>query len=272
MSDAPLDDPEPADAGGPEEAATASGEAWSPVAEEWAARWGRVADPVRDEIVRRAGIGAGTRVLDAGCGSGELAAQLVALGAIVSAVDAAPGMVALARATAPAADVRLAAIDRLPFLDGAFDVVISVNTLQFADDMAAALTELARVAAPGGMVAVANWAERARNDLDTLETAIAVDDGDDPDDLVDLDYRVPGGLDALFAVAGMPVDWSSTVDVPWSAASDDDLARGVLLGEDDDTIAARTPVVVAAARPFAAPGGGYVLRNSFRVVLGRVAR
>lgn len=272
MSSAADSDAAASPAGPQEEAAAASGEAWSPVAEEWAARWGRVADPAREEIVRRAGIGAGSRVLDAGCGSGELAAQLEAVGATVSAVDAAPGMVALARRTAPAADVQLAAIDRLPFSDGVFDAVIAVNALQFADDMAAALVELGRVTAPGGVVAVANWAERARNDLDTLETAVALDDGDDPDDLVDLDYRLPGGLEALFAEAGIPVEWSSTVDVPWSAASDDDLARGVLLGEDDDTIAARTPILVAAARPFATPAGGYLLRNAFHVVLGRVPR
>ncbi|WP_378148301.1 class I SAM-dependent methyltransferase [Cnuibacter sp. UC19_7] len=259
-------------ASGDDAAAAASGEAWSPIAEEWAARWGRVADPARDEIVRRAGIGPGSRVLDVGCGSGEFAAQLVAAGAVVAAVDAAPGMVALARWAAPAAEVRLAPIDRLPFGDGVFDVVVAVNALQFADDMAAALAELARVTAPGGAVVVANWAERARNDLDTLETAVAIDDGDDPDDLVDLGYRLPGGLDALFAEVGIPVEWSSTVDVPWRAATDDDLARGVLLGEDDDTIAARAPVVVAAARPFAAPDGGYELRNAFYVVVGRIPR
>jgi SAM-dependent methyltransferase len=251
-------------------AASPSGEAWSPIAAEWAARWGSVADPVRDEIVRGTRIRSGTRVLDAGCGSGEFTARLLAEGAVVAGADAAPGMIALARRTAPAADIRLAAIDRLPWGDDSFDVTIAVNALQFADDMVEALTELARVTVPGGVIAVSNWAERARNDLDTLETAVAIDDGDDPADLVDLDYRLPGGLAALFAEAGIPVELSATVEVPWAAASADDLARGVLLGEDDDTIAARGPVVIAAARPFATPSGGYLLRNAFHLVLGRV--
>ena len=56
--------------------------------------------PAAEELVDVAGIRAGDRVLDVGCGTGNAALAAAARGAVVSAVDPSPGLVALARGSA----------------------------------------------------------------------------------------------------------------------------------------------------------------------------
>jgi SAM-dependent methyltransferase len=240
---------------------------WSAVAAGWAELWGGFAEPAWRAVAAASRLGPGARVLDVGCGAGDFLAFAARLGASPAGIDPAPGMVELARSRLPGADVRLGGAEHLPWPDGRFDLVVSFNALQFAADLPAALAELARVATPGGSVAVANWAEGDRNDLHTVEAAVAAADGEQPPP--DGETRRPGGLERLLAGGGLQVVAAGLVEVPWQAPDDDTLVRGVLLGEDPATMAARAPTVVAAARPFRTPGRGYRLVNAFRYAVGR---
>jgi SAM-dependent methyltransferase len=69
----------------------------------------------------------------------------------VTAIDAAPRMIELARARVPSAAERLtvARAESLPFDDGTFDVVVAIGVLEYTD-MKASLREVARVLRPGG--------------------------------------------------------------------------------------------------------------------------
>jgi SAM-dependent methyltransferase len=176
-------------------------------------------------------------------------------------------MVELARSRVPGADVRLGPAQPLPWPDGSFDVVTAFNALQFAGHTLDALAELVRVTVPGGQVAVANWAEGDRNDLDTIEAAVAAAADEEP--LPDGDLRQPGGLERLLADAGLADVAAGLVEVPWEAPDDAALVGGVLLGEDPATTSARAPAVLTAARPFRTPAGGYRLVNAFRYAAGR---
>lgn len=240
---------------------------WSAVAAGWAELWGGIAEPVWSAVVEASGIGPGSRVLDVGCGSGELLAYLDRLGMSPAGIDPAPGMVAVARSRVATADVRLGSAGHLPWPDGRFGLVTSVNALQFADDTLAALAELVRVTAPGGTVAVANWAEADRNDLNTIEDAVAHAAGEEP--LPGGDLREPGGLERLFGKGGLEVVSAGLVQVSWQVPEEEALVRGVLLGEDPATMTAAAPTVIAAARPFRTPDGGYLLHNAFRYAVGR---
>jgi SAM-dependent methyltransferase len=106
----------------------------------------------RPAMIDLAGDVNGRRVLDAGCGSGPLAAALRAKGAVVTGFDSSPAMVALARQRLGAdADLRVADIDRpLPFADDAFDDVVVSLVLHYLRDWSAPLAELRRVLRPGG--------------------------------------------------------------------------------------------------------------------------
>ncbi len=94
----------------------------------------------------------GHRVLDAGCGSGPLAAGLRAKGATVVGFDSSPAMIQLARERlGPAADLRVACLGQpLPFEDNEFDEVVASLVLHYLKDWKGPLAELRRVLKPGG--------------------------------------------------------------------------------------------------------------------------
>ena len=246
----------------PEISTTPVADGWSGVAGEWAALWGTFPAPVHEAIIEHVHIGSGTAVLDVGCGSGEFLRMLEQRGAVAEGVDPAPGMVALAGPHAREAD-----FDHLPWPDHTFDVVTAINALQFADDTLGALAEATRVTKRGGFVAIANWAESSRNDLDVIERAVAEHYGEVPSPGGDL--RDEGGLERLFGHAGLVVTASRLIALAWVAKDDDTLVRGVLLGEDEHTMAELAPVVLAAAQHFATDEG-YRLMNAFRLVVGQV--
>jgi len=240
---------------------------WTALAGDWAASWGGVARPARAALLDATGAGPGTRLLDVGCGTGELLAEAAARGVTAAGADVAPGMVARARRAAPAADVRVADAEDLPWPDGAFGVVTAVNVLHLADDPAAAVAEASRVLAPGGLLAVGGWAERDRCELDVVDAALAADDGEEPGPEEPL--RREGPVRALLAGAGLVVEHVALVDTPWTAPDEPALVRGLLLGEDAAGIAERGPVVVAAAERFRRSDGSYRFRNAFRLVVAR---
>jgi SAM-dependent methyltransferase len=240
---------------------------WSAVAEGWAELWGRFAEPAWTVVLDAVDLGPGSRVLDVGCGSGDLLAHLAQRGFTTAGIDPAPGMVALARGLVPAADIRSGDAEDLPWPADVFDLVTAVNALQFADDTDHALTQLVRVTVPGGAVAVVNWAESALNDLDTIEAALAKAVDEDP--RPDGDLRIAGALEGLLASGGLEIVSSGLVEVPWNAPDDDTLVRGVLLGEDPETVSELAPVVIGAAKGFRTPAGGYHVVNHFRYGVGR---
>jgi SAM-dependent methyltransferase len=246
----------------------AAEDAWSGVAEEWSALWGGFSDPARHALIAATGVHGGSRVLDVGCGSGELLAMLEGLGAITAGIDPAPRMLELARLRAPGSDIRLGTVESLPWPDRSFDLVTAVNSLQFADDTLAALSEMARVTDPGGSVAVANWAEGDLNDLDAIERAVATANGDEmrPDG----ELRIEGGLETLLREGGLDVVASGLIDVPWEAQNDATLVAGVLLGESAEVTAELAEAVIVAARAFRTASGGYRLVNRFRFAVARV--
>jgi len=90
----------------------------------------------------------GPRVLDAGCGAGQLTAELAARGADVLACDISPALVEIARARLPerlAGRVTLTSGDMLDPTLGRFDHVMAMDSLIYygADDLARALGTLA---------------------------------------------------------------------------------------------------------------------------------
>jgi SAM-dependent methyltransferase len=90
----------------------------------------------------------GERVLDLGCGDGQLTQRIAATGAIVTGVDASPSMVAAARARGVA--VNEAPAESLPYPDGTFDAVFSNAALHWVRDQDSMMAEVHRVLKPGG--------------------------------------------------------------------------------------------------------------------------
>jgi SAM-dependent methyltransferase len=148
-----------------EDAAEPDGQAWEVLrlfeakAGGWAAKYapdgplaGRLAD-LSAAVGQHARVG--SRVLDLGCGTGELARALATAGLQVTGCDVSPQM--LLRAARDrgrcAGWVRLEPDWRtLPFASAAFDVVVAASVLEYVTEPAAVLRECARVLHPGGVV------------------------------------------------------------------------------------------------------------------------
>lgn len=120
---------------------------------------GRFSRPLAAEFVEHAGVRAGQRVLDVGCGPGALTAELVErVGPdAVSAVDPSAPFVAAARARFPDVDVRSGVAEHLPFPDDGFDHALAQLVVHFMSDPVAGLREMARVTRPGGTVSACVW-------------------------------------------------------------------------------------------------------------------
>jgi SAM-dependent methyltransferase len=134
-------------------------------AELWGERardWGEVAEredgpwlgPAYQLVLERLGVGAGTDLLDVGCGAGRFLRLAADRGARVSGIDATPELLAIARERVAAADLRQGDMQFLPFADASFDVVTGFNSFFYAADVVAAFREAARVLRPGGRLAL----------------------------------------------------------------------------------------------------------------------
>jgi ubiquinone/menaquinone biosynthesis C-methylase UbiE len=91
----------------------------------------------------------GERTIEIGCGEGRVVRDLKERGHSVVGVDAAPTLVAAARALDTAGEYAVADAGALPFEDGSFDLAVAYNSLMDIDDMEGAVREAARVLRPG---------------------------------------------------------------------------------------------------------------------------
>jgi SAM-dependent methyltransferase len=96
-------------------------------------------------------VGAG-RVLDVGCGEGQVARRVAALDATeVFGVDPTENQLTAARERGGGITYGRAAAEQLPFADGSFDAVVICLTLEHLDPFEPAIVEVARVLRPGGL-------------------------------------------------------------------------------------------------------------------------
>ena len=103
-------------------------------------------------------------ILDFGAGTGNLSLKFLARGCRVSAVDVSVRSLDLLIARAKRhSDVSATLLegDRIPFVDGAFDVVATYSVLHHVSDYLLTMREMARVLRPGGMLYIDHEANEA---------------------------------------------------------------------------------------------------------------
>jgi SAM-dependent methyltransferase len=168
----------------------------------------------------------GERVLDAGCGTGDLAAALAEAGAEVVGVDASAEMVARGHARFPHLDLRVGDL-RVPGSVGTgFDAVLSNAVLHWIPDADAAAATLAGALRPGGRL-VAELGGRGNvaaidRGARGLRAALGLPDAPDP-------WYFPGIADyaAVLERAGLEVTSARLFDRPTRLTGDDGLAAWV---------------------------------------------
>lgn len=122
------------------------------------------------ELLRQTSLKSGDRLLDIGCGSGDLLAMAAVHepGAILVGLDPDEDALELAshkiQGTIHAAELHQGVAERLPFEEEGFDIVCATRVLAGLDarTRAQALREAWRVLRPGGRLLVADWVEESR--------------------------------------------------------------------------------------------------------------
>jgi SAM-dependent methyltransferase len=208
---------------------------WSANAGGYGTLTGRITARLAEPLLAAARVGAGTRVLDVGCGHGDLCAAAAARGAIATGVDLAEGMLDAARAAHPDITFTLGDAEALPFADASFDAVLGAFVVNHLPDPERGAAEMARVVAPGGRVAVAMWDRPERVEflglLDAAMDAAHVERGMIlPPGPPAYRFADEGELRGLLAGAGLADIAIETVEFSYAVADLDELWDGVLVG------------------------------------------
>jgi SAM-dependent methyltransferase len=193
---------------------------------------GRFSERLAVPFADLAGVRAGQRVLDVGCGPGALAAELVRrLGPeAVCAVEPSEKFAAAAARRLPGVDIGRAAAEQLPFPAGVFDVSMAQLVVHFMNDPVAGLREMGRVTRPGGTVAACVWDHASdRGPLAVFWQAVRELDPAAHDES-DLAGAREGDLARLFAAAGLSRVRTATLMVRAPHASFDEWWEPFTLG------------------------------------------
>lgn len=166
----------------------------------------------------------GKTALDVGCGAGLLAEPLARLGATVTAIDAAPELIEVARAHSTAQgleiDYRAGAVEAL---NGRFDLVTCLEVIEHVADPQSFLGTLAQRLAPGGLLILSTPNRTAWSRLLTITLAEGA--GAIPKGTHDYDAFIPPErMRALLGSADL-----KCLDVEGIAWS---LSRGLHLSDD----------------------------------------
>jgi SAM-dependent methyltransferase len=162
---------------------------------------GRYAEPLAVDFAAFAGVGAGLRVLDVGCGPGALTACLRSAGAEVAAIDPSPPFIGAIRSSFPDVDVRLGKAEELPYDTAAFDAALAQLVVHFMTDPVAGIGQMARVTRQGGVVAACVW-DGPGGALAPFWDAVHTIDPDAQDEAL-LSGAHKGHLTELFVAAGL---------------------------------------------------------------------
>jgi SAM-dependent methyltransferase len=251
----------------------------------WGARprdWAEIQEPtwlpIYEAILDKMDVGAGTRLLDVGCGAGAALVAAQRRGADVTGLDAATTLVAIARERLPASRIEVGEMEELPFGDQTFDVVTSFNAFQFAGDLRGALREAGRVCRPGGRVAMLVWGLKDDCDLSRAVfpeiMALVPPPPPQPAAAAGPPLAAPGTIEMHLEAVGLRIVASDHVDcefvypspaTAWRAlASAGGIVRVIQqVGEDRVRSA-----VISTLAPFTRGDNAVVLRNRFRWVAG----
>jgi SAM-dependent methyltransferase len=191
-----------------------SGDAYEP----YVGRWSRL---VAQEFLGWLALPPGVRWLDVGCGTGALAQIVLALAAPseVVGIDPSPAYVAFARSRANGARVRFEVGDAqaLQAASVTFDAVVSGLVLNFVPEPDRAVSEMVRVARPGGTVAAYVWdyAEGMQMMRHFWDAAVALDpSAQELDEGRRFPLCRPEPLTDLFQTTGLEKVEVRAIDVP----------------------------------------------------------
>ncbi|MBV9050081.1 MAG: class I SAM-dependent methyltransferase [Solirubrobacterales bacterium] len=257
--------------GEPGGSAEVNGELWGARARDWGAHQEGHRRLDFEQCICSTGIGRGTSVLDVGCGAGGFCRLAAGAGARVTGIDAALGMIEVARERVPDGRFDVGDIQFLPYHDASFDVISGFHSFPFAAAPLDALREARRVARAGAPVFIVVFGPEEHNELAPVLHAIrsllpaTLPGGPGP-----LALSGPGVLDVLLDRAGLVVREDRFLETAYEYPNLDTALLAIrsagmtVLAER--TVGERlvTQTITSALAPYGTELGGYRLKAPSR--------
>jgi len=250
------------------------GALWSIAPKHWAKYFEPFFIPMYKNVLEQLQLTEETLLLDAGCGSGLFSYMAIQKCAEVIGVDAASGLLELCRQRNPGNNFLEEDLEKLPFNNGSFDVVVGFNSFQYAGDFEVALREAKRVLRPGGRLVIGIWDKPEHSEATNILKAIG-----------SLMPPPPPGTPGPFALSqdgvmerviekidmklvyqtkiGCPILYYSLSDGIKSFMSTGPAAAAC----NHNEVIAVKEVIAKALQPFRLAGDMYHLQNQFRVFI-----
>lgn len=250
------------------------GPLWGARARDWADIQERTAAPLYKAVILKTRLGSRTRLLDIGCGSGVFCALAAKSGAIISGLDAARSLIAVAAERTPHGDFRVAEMEDLPYADKSFDLVTGLDSFAYAADPLNALQEARRVARGGAQIVAATWGPpqdcQAAAYVDAVGSLMPPSAHGETGPFA---LSGEGALTALLRQAGLTPVYADEVECVWEYPDLETALKGLLSAgpavkaiQTSGDQKVREAVVIAIA-PFQQSSGSYRLKNQFRYVI-----
>lgn len=246
------------------------GKLWSVAPHFWSRYFEPFFAPVYKETLQNLSLSENTKLLDAGCGSGLFISMAKMTGADVTGIDAAEGLLKVARKRNPQQTFIEDGLESLPFEGASFNVVTGFNSFQYTSEFAASLAEARRVLEPGGKLVICIWDDPAKCDafavLKELSSMLptTVDKKQSPFAL-----SAEGAVEQVLASLQLKLQYRASVPCPFLYYSLEDGIRSFLgtgpaaaaLKHCSESVVQRT--ISTALRPFHLTDNFYHLQNSF---------
>ena len=252
-----------------------AGEAWGSRALDWSCLYEHYSLDMLVALLPRLGVGPGTSLLDVACGSGLAVRVAAGMGADVAGIDAAAELVAVASDRTPTADLRVGSMFELPWADGQFDAVLSVNGIW--GGCGVALDEAHRVLRPGGLVAISFWGQGPPLDIREVFKVFAAHAPEQHRNSMRSlnNIAAPGVAEEMLERSGFSVverggrvstiEWPDA-DTAWRAISSVGQAVPALRSTDPTIL---REAVLAALEPCRDRRGAYRTRSDHQFVVAR---
>ena len=250
---------------------------WSSNAsEDWAILQEPQHRPLWMAMLQAANVGKGTKLLDAGCGSGGACFLAAHYGAETYGFDASEAMIKLAQQRLPTGHFAVADLESPPFDQQQFDVITTANALQFARDPEHALGIWTARLVPGkGSIVVGLWCPQEESEQIRIMRAVRNVLPQPPDGGNPFALSERGRVEEMLVSVGVQVIESRDVDVTFEYPDMDGCWRALrsagsmqsALRVGSETIVKKA--FVEAAQQFIMTDGSMFIHNKMRYVLGQ---
>lgn len=255
---------------------TIQGKLWSTAPQQWAQHFEPWFLPMYKDALKQLNLDPLHLVLDAGCGSGLFSSMVINTGAQLIGIDAAPGLLEVARRRNLKNNFLEEDLEAMPFTKNFFDVVAGFNSFQYAGNFEKALAEATRVLKPGGKLVLGIWDKPENSEATEILKAIGkLLPPPPPGTPGPFALSEDGKLESSCALAGLKVIYKKTIACPILYASLNDGIKSFMSTGPAAAALNNAPqqnvqnTIAQALKPYGLVDGMYSLQNNFLLFIAQ---